>query len=336
MKRKLNLYFFASNKDINKGSYRIWVHDFIYNLRKIGHKAKEFNNLGELIKSDFSSDSILFVAKDDCYQLNEIRKKFCGFLGAINPTNEQSTIADFSIVGSIEEKLSLDNNKPIFIYPLIENFLSNKELVFHKNKEFLTLGYHGNLQHLYRMTQGLNQAIETYGIENKIQLNLIIPKETNLKSIILPKNCSIEIIGWDINTFESELRKIDIGLVPNITNNKNFFRTKSIKKGLYDTDFHIRFKNKSNAGRTFVFIQMGIPVICDMTPSNFHLFGDGQAGFIAFDKSSWLNSIKRLANSEIRNFIAKTAYKRFTSNYNIINYVIRIIEGIEKEIINVR
>ena len=51
-----------------------------------------------------------------------------------------------------------------------------------------------------------------------------------------------------------------------------YLKTNDIK-GLYDTDYFFRMKNKSNPGRMFVFIQHGIPVIADLTPSNLHILG---------------------------------------------------------------
>ena len=75
-------------------------------------------------------------------------------------------------------------------------------------------------------------------------------------------------------------------------------------------------KNKSNAGRCFVFHQLGIPVVADLTPSNFHIMGDPKCGFLALNRASWRKALKRLAEPEIRQEIADNAKREFDRLYN--------------------
>ena len=66
-------------------------------------------------------------------------------------------------------------------------------------------------------------------------------------------------------------------LVPNITDNSPLFKRTSKTKGLY-VQIIFRMKNKSNASRMFAFIQHGIPVVADFTPSHLHILGNPENG----------------------------------------------------------
>ena len=95
--------------------------------------------------------------------------------------------------------------------------------------------------------------------------------------------------------------------------------------GLYETDYCFRFKNKSNAGRCFVFHQLGIPVIADLTPSNFHIMGDNKNGYLVMSKNGWLKAMHKLADPEHRNEIAKNAKSIFESLYNPKDWAKRMV-----------
>ena len=101
-----------------------------------------------------------------------------------------------------------------------------------------------------------------------------------------PKISKIEIINFNLNTFSRDLLKCDIGLVPNISDNTPRLKTSNLKACAVQIIF--RMKNKSNSGRMFVFIQHGIPVIADLTPSNIHILGNPDNGFAVFSKNGWL------------------------------------------------
>ena len=66
-------------------------------------------------------------------------------------------------------------------------------------------------------------------------------------------------------------------------------------------------KNKSNAGRCFVFHQLNIPVVADLVPSNLHLLGNVDNGYVASNMESWLAAFRELANPNHRQQIAKNA-----------------------------
>ena len=73
------------------------------------------------------------------------------------------------------------------------------------------------------------------------------------------------------------------------------------KNGKWKTDYLFRFKNKCNNGRSLVFFWLGVPVIADFSPSNGHILGAGDCGFMAHSKDGWLHALRKLKDSKIRN-----------------------------------
>ena len=146
----------------------------------------------------------------------------------------------------------------------------------------------------------------------------------------------VEECRWDIDSIEDELLECDIGLVPNniYINDKEkelFFRNNHPEKpGRYDSDYLLRFKNKSNIGRALVFVQLGIPVIGDMIPSHFGLFDDPANGCIAYSKEGWLNGLKRLKDYKTRIEISANAKKSFDERYDIYKWAKYVYGEIEK------
>ena len=63
---------------------------------------------------------------------------------------------------------------------------------------------------------------------------------------------------------------------------------------MHKTDITVRYKNKANSGRCFVFHQLKIPVVADMIPSNLHIMGNPDNGFLACSKEGWYYSLKEL------------------------------------------
>jgi len=108
----------------------------------------------------------------------------------------------------------------------------------------------------------------------------------------------------------------DIGIVPNITTYSSKDQESNPELGLYDTDYILRLKNKSNAGRAFVFHQLGIPVVADFTPSNFHIMGGNDCGYLVSSANGWKQSILKLTNTRNRQEISNKAFEKFRSLYD--------------------
>ena len=171
------------------------------------------------------------------------------------------------------------------------------------------IGIHGSYTHLSKVNPHLKKALEEFSQNVRISLKIISNPMPKKWVDGKPKIKNIVVSDYNFTTFSNDILKCDIGLVPNITDNSPFFKKTSKTKGLYKNDFFFRFKNKSNSGRMFAFIQHGIPVIADLTPSHLHILGNPENGFAVFNKDGWLNAFKELSNARIRNTISKNGKK---------------------------
>ena len=264
MNKKIEICFISSNPDLNNGSYRIWVRDLATYMNQLNIKA-HINRMPKNIKSNL----VIILRKSDVTKIDDFKKKYPkNLIGIINPTVGIFYNADFIIVGSLEEKDSLSLNKNVFIFPLIENQYRKINQKKHLDKDKLIIGMHGSYSHLSKFNSNLKEALEEFSEKFEIELRIITNQMPTRWTYGRPKISKIKILNFNLNTFSRDLLKCDIGLVPNISDNTPLFKKTSNIKGLYSSDYFFRIKNKSNSGRMFVFIQHGIPVIADLTPSN--------------------------------------------------------------------
>ena len=107
MSKKIEVCFVTSVLDNNVASYRIWVKDL----------AKYFNELGiktyvNKIPDNIKNNVIIILGKSDVHKCEDYKKKYPNnLIGIINPESGILYSADFIIVGSTEEKDSLDYEK---------------------------------------------------------------------------------------------------------------------------------------------------------------------------------------------------------------------------------
>ncbi|HQF57480.1 MAG TPA: hypothetical protein PK831_03210 [Candidatus Magasanikbacteria bacterium] len=310
---------FCDSKDNNIGSTRIWVNNLSEWLKDFGEDVVILKNYKDLISYKEKIDIIIFGK-------NEKPEKILNFskqkekIGLINPSLEfikkkfRSKV-DFIIVGSLEERdFWLDYYKAVFIFPLIEKNFTKKKI--HEDKKEIVFGYHGNLKHLQEMNREIVKALEEFSKEREIILKVIYNKKLGKWNKNRPK-IKIEEKSWNLENLEDELLKCDIGLVPGVINQKKIFKNKM--------DYLIKFKNKSNSGRCFVFHQLNIPVIADFNPSNFHILGNLDCGFVANSYGGWLNAMNYLSHSENRKKMADNAYNEFLKYYDPIKWTKRFV-----------
>jgi glycosyltransferase involved in cell wall biosynthesis len=329
---------FISNGNINYGSYRIWVNDLNNNLNHLGYTSKINPQDPE------NYDIIIFgkninVSKVLPSYVNKYNNKKYGWINAPNDKNIFTKYCidnlNFVIAGSIEEKDTLlKYNKNVFIYPLIENMYLNVKRKKHIKKNEIIIGYHGNIVHLNHLNLSFNKAVEKikekYKNIYKIKLLVITNSLNNWGEKNRP-NIDIEFKKWDLKTIKNDLINIDIGIVPTISYFKYDHKDFDNSIGKYNSDICIRFKNKSNNGRTLVFFQLGIPVIADYTPSNMHILGDEKNGYAVLSSNGWYNAIENLICENKRQEIANNAYKEYKMNYDCLKWT----EKLYKEIKNI-
>jgi len=324
--KKIEVCFVASKVDDNVASYRIWVKDLAAYFNKLGTKAY-INKLSDNIESHV----VIILAKSDISKFEDYKKNYPdNLIGLINPESGILYSADFIIVGSIEEKDSLAMNKNVFIFPLIENKYRKITQKIHIDKDEIVICIHGSYTHLSKVDPHLRKALEEFSKNVKVRLKIIsnpMPKKwLNGR----PKIKNIVVSNYNFTTFSNNLLNCDIGLVPNISDNTPLFKRTSKRKGLYNTDYFFRMKNKSNSGRMFAFIQHGIPVIADLTPSHLHILGNPENGFAVFNKDGWLNALKELSNAKRRNTISKNALSEFNRLYDPAKWATKLVDDIQK------
>ena len=314
------------------GSYRIWVN----NLNNYFNKVDNLEIKSEILTSDkdIGDYDIIICDKNSVDLAVGIKKSFPDKkVGVINLSADKKDIPiDFIIVGSLEEKDSLSHYDNVFLFPLIEDMYQNAECKKHSEKESLRIGFHGHYPHLSKFEPHLKNALEKIDKICNIELFIITSNFSFDWCVGKPNIKSITMKRWNLSTVKEDLLSCDIGISPNVTHipvDIKKYNT-SVELGLYNTDHILRMKNKSNAGRAFVFHQLGIPVVADFTPSNFHIMGDPKCGFIAHNQKSWERAILELREPERRQQIANNAKNEFDRLYNPVTWARRLFLNIRR------
>jgi glycosyltransferase involved in cell wall biosynthesis len=320
-KDKISIGFAISSKDMNLGSYRIYVNDLNSYFKELNKKSK----IGDM------NASVIIHPKNGSFEFDS--KKLTG---VINPNSDDVAKlkqADFAIVGSIEERESIiSHNKNVFIFPQIEKMYLNQELKQHKESDELVIGYHGNPNHLNHFNIGLKNALERFSQVRNIKLHIIKSQLSSIEDWIVGiPDISITYTDWNLKTISNNIGKFDIGIVPNISQYKNgTFKDETSELGIYNTDIQIRFKHKSNIGRSLVLIQHGIPVITDLTPNNMSLFSNLENGYAVLTEEGWYQALLKLNSADHRNFISQNAYQEYRKQYDPLKHAFKLYENIEK------
>jgi glycosyltransferase involved in cell wall biosynthesis len=320
-KDNISIGFSAKNKDMNLGSYRIFINDLNSYFKELGIKSK----IGNI------NAQVIIHPKSESFELDS--KKFNGIVNPNADEVEKLEKADFAIVGSVEERESIiPHIKNAYIFPQIEKMYLNQELKQHTDKDEIVIGYHGNPNHLNHFSIGLKNALERLSQVRNIKLHVIKSKLSPIEDwkVGIP-NIPMTYSDWNLKTISNDIKKFDIGIVPNISQYKNgSFKDEITELGIYNTDIQIRFKNKSNIGRSLVLIQHGIPVIADLTPSNMSLFSNLDNGYAVLTEEGWYQALLKLISAEHRNFISQNAYKEYQRQYDPLKFAGALYKNIEK------
>ncbi len=327
---------FLDNREIHVGSKRVFIYNFYMTLKELNYNVELNKEINESYQVIILGKNLLKKSKNIKMSLNHK----C-LLGIVNPPNddimlEYKNIIDFCIAGSVEERDSLLKYIPNSIYyPLIE--IQFNKIKKHTDKEELVIGYHGNNAHLKSFIPNINWALEEFSKNNKIKLKIITGdhNDCSYKWTFGRPNIKIEQVNWKIWSIEDELLECDIGLVPNVSNILEKHR-KYILKYLdsnnifgYDSDYILRFKNKSNFGRALVFMQLGIPIIADFTPCHFEAIKMDETGYLALSKEGWLDCLNKLKDTKTRKRLSENALKKFELEFNIKTHATKVYNEIE-------
>ena len=327
---KVNFLTFNANE--KSGSYRIWVKNLSKTLNELSYESKIFTDTVDLFKEQ--NTDVIILCKSAYTAAPEVKKNFPdATIGAINiPSNYRSDVIDFVIVGSPEEYASMSLYENVFIYPLIERKFENIKIKKHLEKETLDFCFHGHYPHLFKFEPFLKYALEEFNKIKKVNLKVITGNK-NFKWEKGKPDIDVEIFDYDENFIEI-MQSCDVGLVPNVTDvrlfSKDIQKITSVDFGLYDTDYFLRMKNKTNAGRAYVFYQLGIPVIHDMSPSSFELMSKTEYTICAHDNLSYIREFKKLSDHNLRNEIAESNKKMFEKHYNPHIHANKLLQKIQK------
>lgn len=229
--------------------------------------------------------------------------------------------ADFAIANGVEISDWLSNYfENIFIYPIYPQIcLPLKKHIQHKP---LIVGYHGNKIHLAATKPHVLAALETLSVDYPVELWAVY----DIHSLGLmpenfcdPQKVKVRYFQWKEDVYERVLAQVDIGIVPNLIPLQDEALAKeyarpfsSIIPSHPQADYLLRFKKTTNAGRIYVFSQLGIPVVAGMTPSAAQVIRHEVSGYIALGAAGWYYGLKRLVESaELRTQMGTCLYEDF-------------------------
>jgi len=334
-------FFFLDKGNKKFGSNRIYIENLSSWVIELGHNVKTSNSIEAgfdfyiLSKNSTNRDILNIKEISPNSKCGLVHPSDLGFLGKQMIKN-----VDFLIVGSIEEKdYYLNYHKNIFRFPQIEKIESKSKI--HIDKKIINIGYHGNLEHLEEMEGACKNALERISKEHNICLKAIYDKSLGHWSRGRP-NIPIEDLNWtSIENVEKILEDVDIGISPgtnnffldkkNLKNNfiSNFIRGITGGKNKRTNDYIIRFKATSNAGRCFVFHQLGIPVIGDFWPSNFEILANPNYGLLAHSEQGWYECLKKLVISKSqRQILSDNALNLFQERYHPLDWTAKLVDEI--------
>lgn len=336
----MKITFATTNPDENTGSYRIWIRDLCRTMSEIDIDSKIVDLRGMTSNHKESlnriKESDVIILGKCCYRLLGQVKKLnpSAIFGVINVNSDyRDDLIDFVIVGSVEEYTSLRYFSNVFIYPLIEREFENVSSKVHSEKDKIRLCFHGHYPHLSKFDPHLTSALESLSKTNDLTLVIITGHPKFQWQVGKPSGIEIEYHKYDLKTISKIISTCDIGLVPNVVDMNHYVPQlkdiKDIDRGWGETDYLIRFKNKTNAGRSFVFYQHGIPVVHDLSPSSFEIIGSTQEYCVAHDALSWEREIKRLIKDhKERQRISGIYKKTFEEKYNVHMWAKRLFNSI--------
>ncbi len=297
------------NTNYNSAGSRVCVEDLSVRFQNAGY---------EVTRNDWDNyqnyDLVLFMSPDSqVRKAKEINPNITvGLMDPkITPQREPEVrSADFLLVSSLEQReFFLKYNKNIVIYYMFPEMKRiEKE---HKDKEKIIIGYHGNKKHLEQMKDvvwALDELIEKYNIELYTLYNI---KGHGQWERGLPKKCPVKHLQWAETAYYDEFRNSDIGIIPARVPIYHFKGFNVRKK----YDYIVRFKYSNNPGRVYPFIQLGVPIVADFTPSYCQIIKDNYSGMLVGSREGWYRALEKLiVNSGLRSEMSGNLEKYVDNN----------------------
>ncbi|HEX7076604.1 MAG TPA: glycosyltransferase [Hyphomicrobiaceae bacterium] len=213
----------------------------------------------------------------------------------------------------------------VFEYPIFHE--AKKQERAPANEKPVIVTYHGNRAHATSMFPHVTRALEELAQDVPLELHVIynVQALSPIPEKFLPgRAVQVRTINWHDRVYEQELAQADIGIVPNLTPMHR--RREALQStapnddafGAHPSEYLVRYKATSNAGRILAFAQHGIPVIADMFPSAAQIIRNGENGYLAHDAFSWYQALRTLCEDPPRRReIGRTLYATYLERYTI-------------------
>ena len=335
-------FCFLTHTQAFLGTYRIWFRALPRALSQEGHNV-------ETNPTELSSDVDCFVVTPE-QNIEKLRRDMPNALiGTLKPQyffkkeySQKIQYLDFLVAGTrFESDQLLPLGLPIVILRHADEIwedlpeLANHELSDADPKKPIMIGYHGNRQHLEQLGGYIGQALEELSQETPIRLNAIYNISAFGRWQIGRPSIPISDIQWDQQTYLKKLKESDIGIVPNnspSTRQKRFNRIMNMPLfsghwlGSHENDVFLRLKRTSNAGRGFIFAQLGLPIVSCPIPEILETLVPADAAIPATNKESWKAALRLLIeNPQLRKDMGKRGYDWTKKNLSMNDEAVKFI-----------
>lgn len=319
---------------------------------------------------DFTKYDVLFLMGGNP-EISEIKKTnpsiYCILIEPRAKQYNEIEKFDCIISNSLESDIFFNRlGLKSFIYPTYP--IVNSDNKSNPIKDKFIIGYHGNKVHFENMFPRITDAIFSINKSITVELWAMYNIEKSGKSKIIDSNklgFIVKHIQYSKKNYNNYIANCHVGLVPQLIFKKIPLRShflnwlisedvlKKFKKidKFYDGicnftmkkfgiklpqssryDYKLAFKEVTNLGRHFVFAQYSIPIVADLTPSSCSFIKHGINSYIAFDTSSWIYALDKLANESERIKLGKQLYTDWNLDFShpILNK--RLIDFIKQNI----
>lgn len=318
---------FNTRTDLKIGSARVNVYNKYVEFDNLEGVNAEYNDFDNYNNYDVA---ILHGGDDEIFEAKTQNKDIVVGLAKLDASTREHVDklrkADFLIADSHSQRdYYLKYNDNIVTIPLIEEMPDVYKR--HTQKEQIVLSYHGNKEHLKSFDPILKNALERIDDVYDIKLLAIYDIDSLGKWSDGAPDIDIEHVqhskSKDWSRIHRTLMDADIGLVPAggslsyDARDELLRQTTDLFTPWTRNDYIQRFKSNSNAGRAFVFMQLGIPVVATPISELRFVIDEGKTGFTAMTEEAWVDSITRLYQSvQLREGIARNAYELMNGRYS--------------------
>ena len=171
------------------------------------------------------------------------------------------------------------------------------------------LCYHGNANHFLSLVHDhfmlLNAA--SLGVPFVV-VAVVSPEEVRrMRTNALKTNITILIQPYNPHNVFHKLRDCDVGLVPQFRAGLRDQSSACVHDDCQSIDTTVRYKLTANAGRAYVFMQLGVPIIADSVTEVAEVVGYNSLGILldSAEHAVWLEAVRMVVSDFcVRKYLA--------------------------------